>query len=223
MLEQSEFDRKFAIVQGHLRLIEWRNGQTEQITSQFAAAWPELEAAIDRHVAELPLFAVARAHANVPAAAKRLLAPWVEAQTTAAAVRAEDDLAEVIGLLSQDGIASHAWTVLPAVGGVGLIAASVLAIPAVVSFATITTFFGLSTTISSPLLLAGGTVLAAMSLTGSSVIGKAVRRGRTHLADRIKRQARSAIFGDGRNPSDRCVVSDTQAAILKAAQAALEA
>ncbi|REF73519.1 hypothetical protein [Paracoccus versutus] len=222
MLHQSEFDSKFAVIQGHLRLIAWRNSQTEQITDQFAAAWPELEMAIDRHVAELSLFAVARAHSNVPAATGRLLAPWVEAQTKIAAVRAQDDLAEVIALLPQDGIASHAWTVLPAVGGLGLIAASVLAMPTVLSFATVTVFGFLATT-SSPLLLAGGAVLAVMSLTGSAAIGKAKQRGRTHLAERIKRQARSAIFGDGRNPWDRCVVSDTQAAVLKAAQTALEA
>ena len=85
------------------------------------------------------------------------------------------------------------------------------------------TFFGLSVTISSPLLLAGGALLAVMSLTGSAAIGKAKHRGRTQLAERIKRSARSAIFGDGRNPSDRCVVSDTQAEVLKAAQNTLDA
>ncbi len=223
MLQQSEFESKFASIQGQLRLITWRNSQTEQISNQFAAAWPELEAAIDRYVTESSLFAVARAHANVPAATGKLLAPWVEAQAKVAAVRAQGDLAEVIALLPQDGIASHAWTVLPAAGGAGLIAASVLAIPAVVSFATLTTFFGLSLTISSPLLLAGGALLAVMSLTGSAAIGKAKHRGRTQLAERIKRSARSAIFGDGRNPSDRCVVSDTQAEVLKAAQNTLDA
>lgn len=201
MLLQSEFDREFAIIQGRLRLIEWRNRQTERITTQFEAAWPELEAAIDRHVAALSLIGVARAHGNVRGATQTVLAPWVEAQTEIAAVRAEDDLAQVIALLPGDGIASHAWTVLPAVGGIGLIAASVLVAPA---------------------MLVGGAAAAILTLTGSSVVGKAAQRGRSHLAQRMKRQARSAIFGDGRNPSDRCVVSDTQAAVLKAAQTALE-
>lgn len=223
MLHQSEFDRRFAIIQGRLRLTEWRNSQTEQITSQFEAAWPELDAAIEQHVAALSLIGVARGHVDVSGAIQKLLGPWVEEQAKVAAGRAQDDLADIIALLPAEGMASHAWTVLPAVGGAGMIAASVLAVPAVVSFATTVTMFGLTVTTSTPLLLAGGTVLAAMSLTGSKVVGKAAQRGRDHLAERMKRQARSAVFGDGRKPSDRCVVSDIQAAVLKAGQTALEA
>lgn len=216
MLHQSEFDREFAIIQGRLRLIEWRNIQAEQITTQFEAAWPQLEAAIDQHVAELTLVGVARAHANLGGATEKLLGPWVEAQTRIAAVRAEDDLAQVIAALPRDGIASHAWTVLPAVGGAGLIAASVVAAQAISAT-------GLAFFLGGPVMLACGAALAVLALTGSSVVGKAAQRGRSHLSERMKRQARSAIFADGRKPYERCVVSDTQAALLKAAQTALEA
>lgn len=223
MLYQSEFDSQFAIIQGRLRLIKWRNDQTEKITRQFEAAWPELEATIDQYVAGLSVLAVTRAHANVQSVTQTLLAPWVETQATIAAVRAEGDLAHLLTLLPNDGIASHAGTVIPAIGGAGMIAASLLALPSVVSFATVTTVFGLFSATSAPLLLVGGALLTALSLTGSSVIGNAAERGRRSLAERIKRQARSAIFGDGRKPSERCVVSDTQAAVLKAAQTRLDA
>lgn len=215
MLHQSEFDRRFAIVQGRLRLTEWRNSQTEQITSQFEAAWPGLDVAIEQHVAALSLIGVARAHANVRGATQELLAPWADVQAKAAAVRAQDDLADIMALLPSDGIASHTWTVLPAVGGLGLIAASVLAVPAI-------SFTGLAF-LGSPVLLTGGAVLAVLTLTGSSIVGKSAQRGRDHLVKRMKRQARSAIFGDGRDASERCIVSDIQAAVLKAAQSALEA
>ena len=211
MLHQLEFDRRFAIVQGRLRLNEWRNSQTEQITNQFEAAWPELEAAIEQHVAELSLIGVARAHAKVRGTTQEVLAPWAEVQAKVAAVRAQDNLSDIMALLSGDGIASQTWIVLPTVGGFGLIAASALVIaPSITGLALL----------GSPVLLTGGAVLAVLT---PSIVGKSVQRERDHLVKRMKRQARSAIFGDGRDPSERCIGSDIQAAVLKAAQSALEA
>lgn len=223
MLPSTELDRELAIIEARLRLIEWRNAQTEKITEQFETAWPELEADIQQHVETLSLTKVAQTHAHIHAATQALLAPWIEQQTLIAAVRAEDDLAQIIALLPREGIAGHAWTVLPAVAGLGLIAASIFSIPAVVSFATVSVLGVSLGTSSVPILLAGSTAFIMLSLTGSSVVGKALRRGRSHLTERMIRHARSVIFGDGRPPSERCVLSDTQAAVLTAAQTALEA
>lgn len=222
----SEFERELAIVEARLRLVAWRDKQMVAVTEQFEAAWPALAENIDRHVAELSLWRVAQSHTSVASALEELLAPWRQEQWRIASVRADESLTAVMATLPQDSLASHAGTILPAVAGVGLVAASVAAIPAVMSFATVSAtsllFFSTST-ISIPLLLVGGGAVAALSLTGSTVLGSAMQTGRNNLAERMKTHARSAIFGDGRPLTERSILSDTQAAVLKSAQTALEA
>lgn len=214
-----------ASIETQIALLDWRDTQLSSITAQFESAWPALEVAIERHVAEMPLWKVAQAHVDPRPLARTLITPWAEDQNRVAANRAEDGLAEIIAAAPRDGIASHAATALPALAGMGLIAASVVALPAVVSYATITSVSFLvvtSTALSTPLLLAGGAVIAGLSLTGTSVIGNAASRSRSHLADRLKGHARTVVFGDGIAAAARCLLNDTQAAVLLAGKTSLE-
>ena len=107
-----------------------------------------------------------------------------------------------------------------------MLAASVLGLPAIVSYATITTTSVLvfsTSTISIPLLLAGGTVLAGMSFAGVKAFDKAKDKMRAHLAARVQSLALAAIFGHGLSPDERYLLNDLQAAILKSGQTQLEA
>lgn len=215
-----------SIIQTQLGLLTWRDTQLSAITAQFNAAWPALEAAIDKHVADMTLWQIGWAHYDIAPVARDLIAPWAEEQACIAATRAEEGLAEIMAILPAASLADHAMTALPALAGVGLIAASVVAVPAVVSYATVASvsFLVVTTTaISTPILLAGGAAIAAMSLTGSGVLGHANERARTHLADLLKAHARTVIFGDGLAPSARCLLNDTQALVLKAGKTELEA
>ncbi len=94
------------------------------------------------------------------------------------------------------------------------------------SYATITTTSLLvfsTPTISIPLLLAGGTVLAGMSIVGVKAFDHAKDKMRAHLAARVQSLALSAIFGHGLAPDARYLLNDLQAAILKSGQTQLEA
>lgn len=213
-------------IETQLSLLAWRDTQLSTITSQFENAWPVLERAIDGHVAAMPMWKVAQAHVDITSLAHNLIAPWAEQQGQVAAARAEEGLAEILAALPPGSLAEHGMTALPALAGAGLIAASVMAVPAVVTYATVTSVSMVvftTSTISAPLLLAGGAALATLSLTGSSAIGYAKRRTRSHLVERLKRHARATIFGDGQERGARCLLSDTQALVLKAGQTKLEA
>ncbi len=211
-------------IETQLSLLAWRDTQLSTITSQFENAWPVLERAINDHVAEMPLWKVAQAHVGITSLARDLITPWAEEQGQVAAARAEEGLAEILEALPEGSLIEHGMTVLPALAGAGLIAASVMAVPAVVTYATVTSVSMLvftTSTISTPLLLVGGAAVAALSLTGSSALGHANRRTRNHLAERLKRYARATVFGDGQEPTTRCLLNDTQALVLKAGQTRL--
>lgn len=212
-------------IETQLSLLAWRDTQLSTITSQFENAWPVLERAVDDHVAEMPLWRVAQAHVGITSLARDLITPWAEEQGQVAATRAEEGLAEILEALPAGSLTEHGMTVLPALAGAGLIAASVMAVPAVVTYATVTSVSMLvftTSTISTPLLLMGGAAVATLSLTGSSALVHANRRTRNHLAERLKRYARATVFGDGQEPNARCLLNDTQAFILKAGQTKLE-
>ena len=213
-------------IEAQLAFLSWRDTQLQSITTQFEAAWPTLEAAIERHVAEMPLWKVAQAHYDIQPVATDVVVPWAEEQGRIAAARAEEGLREILANAPQGALSDYAATALPAIAGVGLLAASVLAVPAVVSYATVTSVSFLvltTTTISTPVLLAGGAALAALSLTGKSALRHAKDRLRIHLTRRITQHAQTVVFGDGLPPAARCLLNDTQAIVLRAGQTSLEA
>lgn len=129
-----------ARVETSLRLIDWRNAQLDAVTTQLEEAFPQLIDAIVSHVIGLSTFEVGKAHLNPRKLAEELITPWAELQSKTASSRAEASLSSLISSLPQsDGLHTHIQTALPAVAGVGMLAASVIGLPAVVSFATVTT------------------------------------------------------------------------------------
>lgn len=208
-----------------LRLIDWRNAQLDAITTQLENAFPQLIDTIASHVIGLSTFEVGKAHLNPKKLAEELITPWAESQSNTAISRAEASLSSLISSLPQsDGLHTHIQTALPAVAGVGMLAASVLGLPAIVSFATVTTtsFLVFSTSaVSIPLLLAGGTVLAGMSFAGVKAVDQAKDKMRANLIARVQAIALSAVFGYGLSPDARFLLNDLQAAVLKAGEAEL--
>jgi hypothetical protein len=216
-----------ASVETSLRLIDWRNDQLDAITAQLEEAFPRLAEAIVNHVAGLSTVEVGKAHLNPKKLAEQLIAPWAETQSITAISRAEASLSDLISKLPQDnGLNGHINSALPAMAGVGMLAASVLGLPAVVSFATVTTtsFFVISTSaVSIPLLLAGGTVLAGMSFAGVKAVDQAKDKMRANLIARVQSIALSAVFGYGLAAEARCLLNDLQAAVLKSGETELGA
>lgn len=212
------------LIDTRLSLIEWRDQELAAITEQLELAFPQLLSEIRSRVATLSTLQVARAEFDPRPLTLQILAPWVEAQTRIAVERAETEFTALIANLKADGQLGAIATALPALAGVGMLAASVLALPTVVTWATITTtslFFFTTSSISVPLLLIGGTALAGLSLTGVKVLGATEGRLRNHLVARVEAQARSAVFGSGLDLDARCLLNDLQAAVLRAGQARL--
>lgn len=218
---------ELADIETQLGLLDWRNGQLEAVTDQLEQAFPNLSGAIIERIAAMSSLEVGRAHLNPRPLAESLIAPWAAEQSRIAFNRAEASLSGLISSLKLEGsLADHLGSALPALTGVGMLAASVLGLPAIVSYATITTtsFLVFSTsTISIPLLLAGGTVLAGMSFAGVKAFDQAKDKMRVHLAARVQSLALAAIFGHGLAPDERYLLNDLQAAILKSGQTQLEA
>jgi len=106
-----------------------------------------------------------------------------------------------------------------------MIASSVAALPALVTFATVssTSFFLVTTSaVSVPLLLMGGSALAVLSLTGSKAVSATAQKSRAHLGQRLKSLALSVVFGIGLEPGARCLLNDIQASVLKAGETAVQ-
>lgn len=213
-----------AVLESRLKVIEWRDKELATITEQLEQAFPTLLLQIATHVAGMSALQIGRAQIDPRKLTAELVAPWATEQSRIAINRAESDLVRLIDTPKHEGGLGAVATALPALAGVGMLAASVLGLPAVVSYATVTTtsllFFSTSS-ISVPLLLAGGTVLAGLSLAGVNVVGRTQDRLRNHLVERIAGQARVAIFGAGLSPDGRCLLNDLQAAVLKTGETRL--
>ena len=96
--------------------------------------------------------------------------------------------------------------------------------PAVVSFATVSTSVlgvTIASSISAPLLLAGGVVLTGLSVGGVKTLGYAKDKARSHLVQRVIKMALPAVFGYGLAPDARCLINDLQAIVLKAGKSKL--
>ncbi|MFZ1662877.1 MAG: hypothetical protein WAT77_13040 [Paracoccaceae bacterium] len=212
-------------IEAQIQLIDWRNTQLAQITDQLEGAFPELQKAIDDYVAALPLWKVAGTHASPRKTVVGLVEPWAKAQSTEAAERAKAQLDEILANVPSNSEAARlAASFLPALAGVGMIASSVAALPALVTFATVssTSFFLVTTSaVSVPLLLMGGSALAVLSLTGSKAVSAAAQKSRAHLAQRLQSLALSIVFGIGLDPGARCLLNDIQASVLKAGETAV--
>lgn len=161
---------------------------------------------------------------------EKLIKRWADRQLSKALERAEADLDETILQLPEavciDGDAWHqVVNALPAIAGVGLIGASVAAIPTVISFATVGTgIFAIWSTavISWPLFALGATVIGVASYSGSETLRYAYDNARERLGERICREAERQVFGLGQSSGSRCYLSDIQAFVIQAGQKRIE-
>jgi hypothetical protein len=214
-------------IEAQIRLIDWRNTQLALITDQLEGAFPELQKAIDDYVSRhFPCGKVAGTHASPRKAVVDLVEPWAKTQSTEAAERAKAQLDEILAdVPSNPETAKLAASLLPALAGLGMIASSVAALPALVTFATVssTSFFLVTTSaVSVPLLLMGGSALAVLSLTGSKAVSATAQKSRAHLGQRLKSLALSVVFGIGLEPGARCLLNDIQASVLNAGETAVQ-
>jgi hypothetical protein len=210
-----------------LELIRWRQARFERITEYVEDALPDLLADIETSVASMSSIAAGKAQILPDTLWKKLFEPWAQQ----IANRVEAEMEKEIGLLAaslfEKGTSRNALrAALPALAGVGVLAASLAAIPSVISMATVTTtsfFFFTSTTISWPIIAVGGAGLALATLTGSRVVDRLSDRNRAHLAARLKSRARIAALGYGLVFGERSLVTDLQAFTLRSLEAKLEA
>lgn len=203
-----------------LRLLDWRNDQMEAITFQLEDAYPRLAEAIVDHVSGLSPLEVGRASVHPKKLAEALLAPWAEEQSNLSISRAEASLSDLISMLPRDrALDGHIKSALPAIAGVGMLAASVTGglKTAIVLAAALST-----SKVAIPVLFVGGAVMAGMSIAGVKVFDHAIDKMRANLIIRIQKIALSAVFGFGLSPEDRYLLSDLQAAVLTAGERELE-
>lgn len=214
-----------ARLEAQLNLSHWCNRQRESITDQLEAAFPDLLIAIEKRVHTMSALQFSRAALNPKPVAEELIRGWADRQIPTVLDRAEASLADVMASMRTDArYAEHLRAALPAVAGAGMMAASILGLPSVVSFATVTAtslFFFTTSAISVPLLLAGGTVLAGISIAGVKSLDKGRDKMRALLIRRLEAMAMIAIFGHGQPAAARCLLTDLQAAVIKAAEGTL--
>ena len=148
---------------------------------------------------------------------------WGVDQLATSLSRAEAALDQtILQLPGKVNLDSDVWEqvtkALPAIAGVGLIGASLAAIPTVISFATVSTsvlaFWGTSA-ISWPLFALGAAGLSVAALTGSQSLKFAKDKARGKLCGRLHREAGRQVFGIGEKPGARCMLSDIQAGIIQ--------
>lgn len=206
-----------------LELIKWRQARFERITVFVEDALPQLMADIDETVASMSSFAVSKAQVAPETLMKELFAPWALEVATRVEADLEKELDALTALLSETGTSRDALrSALPALASVGVLAASLSAIPTVISLATVTGtsfFFLTTTTLSWPLFAVGGAGLAVATLAGGRVIDGLSNRNRAHLSNRLQRRTLTAALGYGLGSGERCLVTDLQAFALRSLEA----
>lgn len=209
-----------------LELIQWRQARFERITECVEDALPCLVAKIESTVASMSSIAVGKAQISPDGLWGMLFEPWAREIASQVEAEMEEEIDVLSAMLSEKVSNQDAMlAALPALAGVGLLAASLAAIPSVISIATVTTtsfFFFTSSAISWPILAVGGAGLAVASFSGSRVVDRLITRNRAHLVDRLARRTRIAALGYGLVSGERCLVTDLQAATLRSLEAKLE-
>ncbi|WPY95284.1 hypothetical protein T8T21_03925 [Limimaricola variabilis] len=209
-----------------LELIRWRQARFDRITECVEDALPELMTKIESTVASMTSIAVGRAQISPETLWKTLFEPWARQVASRVEAEMEEEIGVLAASLSEKGTSRDVLRVaLPALAGAGVLAASLAAIPSVISIATVTTtsfFFITTTTISWPVLAVGGAGIAVASFTGSRIIDRLSDRNRAHLVTRLQLRARIAALGCGLASSERSLVTDLQAATLRSLEAKLE-
>jgi hypothetical protein len=213
-------------IDSELALIRWRHEAFNRITETVEAALPDLMAEIDRTVAGLSVVAAGKAQIWPDRLWNDIFEPW--AQKTAHQVESEmvEFVDTIATSLAETGTGKKIFQLaLPTLARAGVLAASLAAIPSVVSLATVTTttFVFFSTPVLSlPLLAVGAGGLALATFTGSRVADRLSDRNRRKLVVHLQGRARTAALGHGLVSGARCVVNDLQAATMRRLEVELE-
>lgn len=223
---------RFQAVDAQLEFLAWRDTQLADISLQLENSFPALLDDLTDQIERAGRFNLIRSTIALKSSAEATIQLWGANQLNVALSRAEAELDQVIlQLPGKVNLDTDVWVqvtnALPALAGVGLIGASVAAIPAVISFATIVTpatsfliFWGAAatTTISWPLFALGAAGIGVATLAGSQSLKSAETRARRKLCSRVHREAGRQVFGIGEKPGARCILSDVQAAVVQAGQ-----
>ncbi len=214
----------FQAIAAQLEFLAWRDAQLAAISSQLEKALPALLDELAEHVESASIVNLVRSTIALKSSAEAIIQRWCADQLVKALGRAEADLDQtLLQLPGKVNLDNDVWEqvtkALPAIAGVGLIGASLAAIPTVISFATVSTsvlaFWGTSA-ISWPLFALGAAGIGVATLTGSQSLKFAKDKARQKLCLRLHREAGRQVFGIGEKPGARCMLSDIQAAIVQA-------
>ena len=214
----------FQAIAAQLEFLAWRDAQLAAISLQLEEALPELLDELTEQVERANIVNLVRTTIALKSSAETIIQRWGADQLVKALGRAEAELDQtLLQLPGKVNLDSDVWEqvtkALPAIAGVGLIGASLAAIPTVISFATVGTsvlaFWGTSA-ISWPLFALGAAGIGVATLTGSQSLKFAKDKARRKLCLRLHREAGRQVFGIGEKPGVRCVLSDIQAAIVQA-------
>lgn len=223
---------QFQAIDAQLEFLAWRDTQLAEISLQLENSFPSLLDDLTSQVERAGRFNLIRSSVSLKSSTEAAIQLWAANELNVALSRAEAELDQVIlQLPSRVNLDTDVWVqltnALPALAGVGLIGASVAAIPAVISFATIVTpatsfliFWGAAatSTISWPLFALGAAGIGVATIAGSQSLEAAENRARRKLCSRIHKEASRQVFGIGEEPGARCILSDIQAAVVKAGQ-----
>jgi len=208
-------------------MIRWKQARFEEITSAVEDALPELLTNIEKTVASMTSIRASQAQLFSDGLWKELFEPWALHTARLVEAKMEDEIQELVASAFEKGTLEQVLRVAPpGLAGAGLLAASFAAIPAVISLATVSTtsFFVFTTTsISWPLVAAGGAGLAVSTFAGGTGVKWLGDRNRSHLVKRLQQRARTVALGYGRTASERSLVTDLQVATLRSLDANLEA
>ena len=214
----------FQAIAAQLEFLAWRDAQLAAISSQLEEALPALLDELAEQVESASIVNLVRSTIALKSSAEAIIQRWGADQLVKALGRAEAELDQtLLQLPGKVNLDSDVWEqvtkALPAIAGVGLIGASLAAIPTVISFATVSTsvlaFWGTSA-ISWPLFALGAAGIGVATLTGSQSLKFAKDKARRKLCLRLHREAGRQVFGIGEKPGARCMLSDIQAAIVQA-------
>lgn len=214
----------FQAIAAQLEFLAWRDAQLAAISSQLEEALPALLDELAEQVESASVVNLIRSTIALKSSAEAIIQRWGADQLVKALGRAEAELDQtLLQLPGKVNLDSDVWEqvtkALPAIAGVGLIGASLAAIPTVISFATVSTsvlaFWGTSA-ISWPLFALGAAGIGVATLTGSQSLKFAKDKARRKLCLRLHREAGRQVFGIGEKPGARCMLSDIQAAIVQA-------
>lgn len=214
----------FQAIAAQLEFLAWRDAQLAAISSQLEVALPALLDELAEQVESASIVNLVRSTIALKSSAEAIIQRWGADQLVKALGRAEADLDQtLLQLPGKVNLDNDVWEqvtkALPAIAGVGLIGASLAAIPTVISFATVSTsvlaFWGTSA-ISWPLFALGAAGIGVATLTGSQSLKFAKDKARQKLCLRLHREAGRQVFGIGEKPGARCMLSDIQAAIVQA-------